>query len=84
MGLGYFLWQIDGIFCSELTALKRSIGMPWGFLLEMHGWWHLLTALGAYVFMVLVDSLTRDVIELPGWRFSWLDKPVRSDLVEKM
>ena len=82
MALGYFLWQLDGIFCSELTALKRSIGMPWGFLLEMHAWWHLLTAIGAYVFMVMVDSLTRDVIELPEWRLTWSEKSVRG--AEKM
>jgi dihydroceramidase len=82
MALGYFLWQLDGIFCSELTAMKRSIGMPWGFLLEMHAWWHLFTAIGAYVFMVMVDSLTRDVIELPEWRLTWSEKPARS--VEKM
>lgn len=77
MALGYFLWQLDGIFCSELTAIKRSIGMPWGFLLEMHAWWHLFTAIGAYLFMVMVDSLTRDVIELPGWRLTWSDKLTR-------
>jgi dihydroceramidase len=82
MAFGYFLWQLDGIFCSELTALKRSIGMPWGFLLEMHGWWHLFTAIGAYVFMVMVDSLTRDELELPGRRFAWLDGPTQT--VEKM
>jgi len=82
MALGYFLWQLDGIFCSELTAMKRSIGMPWGFLLEMHAWWHLFTAIGAYIFMVMVDSLTRDVIELPGWRLTWSEKPARG--VEKM
>lgn len=78
MALGYFLWQLDGIFCSELTASKRSIGMPWGFLLEMHAWWHLFTAIGAYVFMVMVDSLTRDVIELPGWRLTTPEKAARN------
>ena len=82
MALGYFLWQLDGIFCSELTVIKRSIGMPWGFLLEMHAWWHLFTAIVAYVFMVMVDSLTRDVIELPGWRLTWSAKQARSG--EKM
>jgi dihydroceramidase len=55
--------------------------MPWGFLLELHGWWHVLTAVGAYVFMVMVDSLTRDVIELPGWQFAWLE--ASSDKTQK-
>jgi hypothetical protein len=52
--------------------------MPWGFLLEMHAWWHLLTAIGAYVFMIMVDSLTRDVIELPGWRLTRPEKAARN------
>jgi dihydroceramidase len=46
--------------------------MPWGFLLEFHGWWHVLTAIGAYVFMVMVDSLTQDTVVLSGGPFAWL------------
>lgn len=62
---GYLLWQLDFIFCSELTALKHAVGIPWGFLLELHGWWHILTAIGAHTFMVMVDGLTREKIEYP-------------------
>jgi hypothetical protein len=81
MGLGYFLWQIDGIYCEELTASKRAIGMPWSFLLEMHGWWHVFTAIGAYVFMIMVDSLTRERPEVHGDPLTWLgwaSSPVKS------
>lgn len=60
---GYLLWQLDFIFCTELTTLKRTVGLPWGFLLELHGWWHILTAIGAYIFMIMVDRLTRDEVE---------------------
>jgi dihydroceramidase len=49
------------------------MGMPWGFLLEFHGWWHVLTAIGAYVFMVMVDSLTQDTVSLSGGPFAWLN-----------
>lgn len=34
--------------------------MPWGFFLEMHGWWHVLTAVGVYIFIALVEFLTSD------------------------
>ena len=54
---GYFLWNIDFHLCSYVTAFKRSIGLPWGFLLELHGWWHILTGIGAYVGMALVEYL---------------------------
>lgn len=25
------------------------MGMPWAFILELHGWWHILTGIGAYI-----------------------------------
>ncbi len=61
-GLGFLLWVIDGFACSYLTQMKRAIGMPWAFVLELHGWWHILTAIGAYVFIVLTDHLTSEEI----------------------
>ncbi|KAK4542399.1 hypothetical protein LTR36_006856 [Oleoguttula mirabilis] len=73
MVFGYFLWQLDHIFCSELTSMKRQIGMPWSFLLEFHGWWHILTAVGAYTFMVMVERLTSDgPLDLSPRAFAWL------------
>ncbi|KAF2164548.1 hypothetical protein M409DRAFT_24948 [Zasmidium cellare ATCC 36951] len=60
MVFGYFLWQLDFRYCAELTQLKRAVGMPWSFVLEFHGWWHVLTAVGAFTFMSLVESLTQE------------------------
>ncbi|KAJ4367522.1 hypothetical protein N0V83_007105 [Neocucurbitaria cava] len=54
---GYFLWNIDFHLCGYVTALKRYVGLPWGFLFELHGWWHILTGIGAYVGMALVEYL---------------------------
>lgn len=54
---GYFLWSIDFHLCSYVTAAKRSIGMPWGMILELHGWWHIFTGMGAYVGMALCEYL---------------------------
>jgi dihydroceramidase len=68
---GYLLWQMDFIFCAELTVLKRKLGIPWGFLLELHGWWHVLTAIGAHTFMYMVEVLTREQVESPGDDFNF-------------
>jgi dihydroceramidase len=46
---GFVIWNIDNAICSSLTGWKRSIGMPWSFLLELHGWWHVFTGAGAYI-----------------------------------
>lgn len=54
---GYFLWNIDFHACSYVTRFKHWVGLPWGFLFELHGWWHIFTAIGAYVGMALVEYL---------------------------
>lgn len=51
---GYVIWNIDNITCSWLTEAKRKIGMPLSFLLELHGWWHIFTGIGAYICMFLI------------------------------
>lgn len=51
---GYVIWNIDNFTCSWLTHAKRKIGMPLSFLLELHGWWHIFTGIGAYICMFLV------------------------------
>ena len=32
---GYFLWQLDHRICNQLNSARHSLGMPWGFLLEV-------------------------------------------------
>lgn len=48
---GFALWNIDNEACSTLRVWRRAIGMPWGFFLELHGWWHLMTGLGSYCYI---------------------------------
>lgn len=50
--LGFAFWNVDNVFCGTLRSWRRSIGMPWGFLLEGHAWWHILTGYGAYCYIV--------------------------------
>ncbi|KAF1994094.1 alkaline ceramidase-like protein [Amniculicola lignicola CBS 123094] len=54
---GYFLWNIDFHLCSYVTSVKRSVGLPWGLFLELHGWWHIFTGIGAYTGMALAEYL---------------------------
>lgn len=48
---GYGIWNIDLEFCAQLRKLRADIGLPWGWLFELHGWWHILTAIGGSGFM---------------------------------
>ena len=36
---GFAVWNLDNVYCSKLIKWRREIGMPWGFVLEGHGWW---------------------------------------------
>jgi dihydroceramidase len=58
-GFGFFIWNMDNIFCDFLIVKKLSIGWPFAFLLEGgsnlsalfskvdssvgHSWWHVFT-----------------------------------------
>lgn len=55
--LGYLLWNIDLEYCAELRSLRAKIGVPWAFGLELHGWWHVLTAVGADMFIRAVRDI---------------------------
>ena len=37
--VGFGVWNLDNIYCSTLRRWRRQVGLPWGILLEGHGWW---------------------------------------------
>jgi dihydroceramidase len=44
VGLGIFLggfgiWALDNQYCSTIRRWRHEVGLPWGILLEGHGWW---------------------------------------------
>ncbi|KAI2918451.1 hypothetical protein CBS63078_3013 [Aspergillus niger] len=49
---GFAIWGLDNAFCPKIRGWRRQVGLPWGILLEGHGWWHLMTGLGAYMYLV--------------------------------
>lgn len=36
---GFAIWSLDNKYCSTLRSWRRQVGLPWGILLEGHGWW---------------------------------------------
>jgi dihydroceramidase len=36
---GIVIWNLDNEYCSTLRRWRRQLGLPWGILLEGHGWW---------------------------------------------
>lgn len=39
---GFFIWNLDNHFCSQIRVWRRQVGLPWGIFLEGHGWWYVL------------------------------------------
>ncbi|CAK7236423.1 hypothetical protein SCUCBS95973_009603 [Sporothrix curviconia] len=55
--VAYFLWHVDLEGCGALREYRAAVGLPWAWLLELHGWWHVLTALGASLYIRLLRDL---------------------------
>ena len=39
---GFVIWNLDNLYCSRLRRWRREIGLPWGIVLEGHGWWYVM------------------------------------------
>lgn len=69
---GYALWNLDIHLCNTWRATRREIGIPYGFLLEGHGWWHLLTGTGVYFYIVYMEYQRLFLIgREKGYEFKW-------------
>ncbi|KAL5359600.1 ceramidase [Aspergillus floccosus] len=49
---GFGIWNLDNHYCSKIRVWRHAVGLPWGIFLEGHGWWHLMTGIGAYMYIV--------------------------------
>ncbi|KAI5965964.1 YDC1 [Candida pseudojiufengensis] len=54
---GYFLWNLDIHFCDQVRITRRQWGIPYGFILEGHGWWHIFTGTGVYFSLIYEEYL---------------------------
>jgi hypothetical protein len=78
---GFFLWNMDNIFCRHLKSARNQILLPWSVVLEGHGWWHIFTGLGEQSpFLLdlyqLTDMLQAGITSLPGdygFTGAWMD-----------
>ncbi|KAI3403504.2 YDC1 [Candida oxycetoniae] len=54
---GYLLWNLDIHFCDEVRSIRQGWGIPYGFVLEGHGWWHIFTGTGVYFSLIYEEYL---------------------------
>lgn len=55
---GFLFWNLDNQLCPIWIHIRREwLKLPLGMFLELHAWWHLLTASGVYCFIVFLQFL---------------------------
>lgn len=57
--VAFIIWNIDLQQCTQLREIRKSLGLPWEWALELHGWWHILTAIGAAEYITPVRELCK-------------------------
>lgn len=40
---GFGIWALDNKYCSVIRRWRHDVGLPWGILLEGHGWWYVIS-----------------------------------------
>ncbi|KAI9631910.1 ceramidase [Dioszegia hungarica] len=48
--VGFIIWNVDNYFCDVLRRGQELLG-PLGFILQGHGYWHLMTGYGSFLIM---------------------------------
>ncbi|KAK5779744.1 alkaline dihydroceramidase PWA37_000954 [Arxiozyma heterogenica] len=84
--LGFIFWELDQLFCPLWIHIRRDyLKLPLGVLLELHGWWHLLTGIGVYSYLVFLHYLR--VLNLQQgdqftfiWRWGVIPEIIKNDL----
>ena len=78
--VGYVLWRLDFQSCRILRDLRHQLGMPFGFLLELHGWWHVLTAWSGATYIKCIHILDQCAMnEKRGAARSRVEEPWEKD-----
>nr|CAB3219682.1 alkaline ceramidase 3-like [Phallusia mammillata] len=46
---GFFLWNVDNIFCSHLRKFRNKSHFDTGMVFQLHAWWHIFTGFATYL-----------------------------------
>jgi len=63
--VGTGLWFADWWTCEDLHKWRASVGMPIGFLSELHGWWHIISGAGGFYYLAAADCLRTALLADP-------------------
>ncbi|KAI8957055.1 putative alkaline phytoceramidase [Daldinia sp. FL1419] len=49
---GFLIWTLDNEYCNTIRRWRHQLQLPWAIILEGHAWWHLMTGIGAYFYII--------------------------------
>ncbi|OMJ16174.1 Alkaline ceramidase 3 [Smittium culicis] len=70
--IGFAAWNLDNICCKNLRTLRLILGPPFDALLQMHGWWHILTAYAAHCLATFVTALRFELSNTTNYSIRFL------------
>ncbi|CAR26010.1 hypothetical protein ZYGR_0C00260 [Zygosaccharomyces rouxii] len=83
--IGFVSWNMDNQLCSFWIHVRREwLKLPLGMFLELHAWWHLLTAAGVYCYIVFLQYLRIQTQGLSHrylliWRWGFVPELIRKN-----
>ncbi|KAI7899544.1 ceramidase [Cokeromyces recurvatus] len=82
--IAFILWNIDNQFCMYLRAWRNTVPILIGSVSELHGWWHIGTALGVYYFIVFCEWIQPTLAkENKKFKLCWMGPLCYLRLIEK-
>ncbi|KAJ3402433.1 hypothetical protein HDU80_005076 [Chytriomyces hyalinus] len=69
---GFSIWSYENVYCEHVRSVREVVGTPWSVLLELHMWWHLLSALGSYGVIILLAYMRLLAIKRTDVQLRWV------------
>eukprot|EP00698_Gefionella_okellyi_P006635 TRINITY_DN15961_c0_g1_i1.p1 TRINITY_DN15961_c0_g1~~TRINITY_DN15961_c0_g1_i1.p1 ORF type:complete len:270 (-),score=71.78 TRINITY_DN15961_c0_g1_i1:247-1056(-) len=63
LATAFFLWNMDNLHCGALTAARAQLGV-FAPLLELHAWWHVLTAVAIHFASTMATFVRAETLQL--------------------
>jgi len=63
LATAFFLWNMDNIHCETLTQTRAGVGSMLAPLLDLHAWWHLLTAVAIHFASTMATFVRCETLE---------------------
>ena len=65
--LAFSVWNIDNLYCDYIRSARSFLTFPLNTLLQLHGWWHVLSALSFFYYIAAGVTCEFEWIRVSLW-----------------